>query len=104
MKLRDAKTLFDKLRRDAWRVVPTFHVLHDHPERKFSADVIVALVQGRGRLADNKKMPSASADSFMWFCKDEADRPCELVVKFEPLNGNPNEIVLVISAYREVRK
>lgn len=104
MKLRDAKILFDKLRRDTWRVVPTFHVLHDHPERKFTADVIVALVQGSGRLADNDKMPSAATDSYMWFCKDEAHRACELVVKFEPLNGNTNEMILVISAYREVRK
>jgi hypothetical protein len=103
LKLRDAKILFDKLRRDAWRIVQTFHVLHDHSARKFTGDVIIALLQGRGHLADNKRL-SAASDSFMWFCKDEADRPCELVVKFEPLNGNPSELVLVISAYREVKK
>lgn len=103
MKLRDAKILFDRLRKDTWRIVPTLHVLHDHSERKFTADVIVALLQGRGRLGDNK-MPSAVTASFIWFCKDEADRPCELVVKFESLNGNPNELFLVISAYREVKK
>ena len=103
MKLRDAKNLFDTLRKEAGRIVVTGHVLHDHPERGFTRDVVLALVMGRGRLVDNK-MPSAAVDSFMWHCKDEAERPCELVVKFEALNGNPNELVLVISAYRETKK
>lgn len=102
VQLRDAKILFDRLRRDTGRIVLTFHVLHDHPRRKFTGDMIIALLQGSGHLVNNK-MPSAQADSFMWFCKDEAERPCELVVKFEPLKGNPNELLLVISAYREVK-
>jgi hypothetical protein len=103
MKLRDAKILLDRLRRDRWRIVPTFHALRDHPEREFTADVVVALLQGSGRLADNK-MPSAVADSFMWLCKDESERACELVVKFESLNENPEELILVISAYRKIKK
>lgn len=103
MKLRDAKILLDRLRRDRWRIVPTFHVLRDHPEREFTADVVIALLQGKGRLVDNK-MPSAVADSFLWFCKDEAEQACELVVKFETLNGNPEELILVISAYRKIMK
>ena len=102
LRLRDAKTLFDTLRRDVWRVIPTFHVLFDHPERKFTADVIIALIQGRGRLVGNI-MPAAVSNSFMWLCKDEADRPCELVIKFEPLDRSPNEMLLVISAYRKVK-
>ncbi len=103
MKLRDAKILFDKLRADAGRIFLTGHILRDHPERGFTRDVVLALVMGRGRLVDNK-MPSAVAESFMWLCKDAADRPCELVVKFEALQGKPNELVLVISAYRETKK
>ena len=103
MKLRDAKNLFDQLRKDAWRIVPTFHVMHDHLERKFTAGVVIGLIQGSGRLADNK-MPSAAAGSFMWVCRDESDVLCELIVKFEPLDGNPNELILVISAYREVKR
>ena len=103
VRLRDAKLIFDKIRQDRWRIIPTFHVLHDHPGRKFTADVLVALIQGKGRLADNK-MPSAVVESFMWFCKDEAERPCELVIKFEPMDGNPNELILVVSAFREVKK
>jgi len=102
VRLRDAKTLFNKLRQDADRIFLTGHVLRDHPERGFTRDAVLALVMGSGRLIDNK-MPSAAMDSFMWLCKDEAERPCELVVKLEALNGNPNEMVLVISAYREVK-
>ena len=101
MKLREARKLFDKLRVESWRIVLTFHVLHDHPERGFTADTLVSLVQGTGRLADNK-MPSAIDDSFLWLCKDHADRACELVVKFSPLDETPGELVLVISAFREV--
>ena len=78
-------------------------MLRDHPERKFTADTIIALIQGSGRLADNK-MPSAVPKSFMWFCKDEAEEACELVVKFESLDAKHNEIILVISAYRKVKK
>lgn len=48
-------------------------------------------------------MPSAIAGSFMWRCKDAAARPCEMVVKLESLDGYPNELVVVISAYREVK-
>ena len=102
MKLGNAKTLFDTLRCDVWRIIPTVHVLFDHPERKFTADLIIGLIQGRGRLVDNK-MPAAVSNSFMWLCKDEADRPCELVIKFEPLDMSPNEMLLVISAYRKVK-
>lgn len=85
MRLRDAKILFENLRRDVWRIIPTLHVLFDHQERKFTADVIIALIQGRGRLVDNK-MPSAVGNS----------------LKFEPLDSTPYEVVLVISAYRKV--
>ena len=66
-------------------------------------DIIIALMQGGGRLGDNK-MPSAVPESFMWSCKDESERSCELVVKFESIEGNPNELILVISAFREVKK
>ena len=103
MKLRDAKILFDRLILDAWRIaVRKKHVFGDHPERLFTLVEIRALVQGSGRLLDNNKMPSAQPGSFIWACKDNEDRRCELVVLFEPLDGNPNEMVLVISAYREV--
>ena len=103
MKLRDAKILFNTLRRDTGRIVVTAHSLFDHPARKFTTDVIIALLQGGGRLMDNK-MPSAVPGSFIWFCKDQAERGCEVVVKFEALNGSPDELVLVISAFREVKK
>lgn len=29
---------------------------------------------------------------------------CELVVKFESIDDNPNELILVISAFREVKR
>ena len=102
MRLRVAKAVFDRLRKDPGRIVPLVHAYRDHPERRFTAVEIVALVQGRGVLKDNK-MPTAQPESFLWMCKDVADRRCELVVRFEALDSRPNELVLVVSAWRAVR-
>jgi len=53
-------------------------------------------------MIDNK-MPSAQAGSFLWLCNDDAGSPCELAVRFEPLDGNPRELILVVSAYRKIK-
>jgi hypothetical protein len=100
LKLRDAKILFDRVRKNAANIFPRDHIFRDHPERLFTPDEIRSLVQSAGRLTDNNKMPTAQGGSFLWLCKDEADRRCELAIRFEMVA--PNEIIVVVHAFREV--
>lgn len=99
MTLTEAKVLFDKLRKDKANIIPRDHIFRDHPERGFTPVEVRDLIQGSGRLIDNK-MPKALPGSFMWVCKDMADRRCELVILFETVA--PGKVIIVASAYREV--
>jgi len=54
-----------------------------------------------GLLVDNK-YPSAASGSFVWLCKDTADRPVEVAVVFDDETGAI--VAVAISAYREINK
>ena len=101
MGLTEARRRFDKTRGTA-RVLVSDHAWRDHPERGFTVPEIVSLIRhAPGQLRDNQA-PSAQAGSFLFRCKDKADRPCELIVKFET-DMKTGEVIVVVSAYRRVR-
>ena len=56
---------------------------------------------GAGHLVDNK-YPSAVSGSFLWLCKDKANRPVEVAVVFDDETGAI--VAVAISAYRETSK
>ena len=102
MKLTEARALFNTCQEQgSTAFVIRRHCWADHLERQFSRIEILHLLLGAGHLVDNK-YPSAALGSFLWFCKDKANRPVEVAVVFD---DEPGAIVAVaISAYRETSK
>jgi hypothetical protein len=96
MGLLDAQRLFNSLRTKGMIAVRK-HPVEDYPDRRFTAEELSSLVQGKGHLSDNK-MPSAKANSYKWKCRDALGRTCEIVVVFETLEDG--QLIVVIHAWR----
>jgi hypothetical protein len=93
-----ARQLFDTLR-SSGRIRIKPHTHRDHPERKFTVFEVYSLVVGKGHLKLNH-VGNPAPDSFVWQCKDDLDRNCELAVVFD--TDESGDLIVVISAFREV--
>lgn len=97
MGLTEAKRLFDVLRVSDSKIFVTGHAHRDHRSRGFSVVEIVRLIRGKGVLRVNHAA-TAKPGSFVWHCKDEIGRACELTCLFEVLENG--QVVVVVSAWR----
>ena len=100
-KLKEARKRFAEIRNFDDRINVRWHAWQDHRNRGFTPMEIIRLVRGQGTLSLNC-YPSAQANSFLWRCKDEAHRDAEIAIVFE--RRERDELIVMIHAYREVKK
>jgi hypothetical protein len=93
-----ARKLFDTLR-NSGRIAVRRHASKDHPERKFTPEEVVALIKTSGILRENY-VDNPAPDSFVWHCKDDLGRNCELCIVFQV--DDDGDLIMVISAFRRV--
>ena len=95
MKLKEARVVFEQIRKTV-KIDVRSHVLNDHIERGFSLDEIYYLIrENKGKLSDNNKFPTSTKGSFLYECKDIAERNVELALIIE-------DNIVVIHAYRRI--
>ena len=100
MKLKEARSLFNEIRKQDGRISVKPHAWRDHPERKFTPLELVRLIKGKGQIHDNK-YPTAAVGSFLWVCKDDDMRRTEVSVVLE--RDKYGDLIVIIHAYREVK-
>ena len=98
LNLNVARQLFDTLR-SSGRIRVKPHAHKGHPERNFTVFEVYSLVVGKGHLKLNH-VGNPAPNSYVWHCKDNLDRNCELAVVFD--TDEVGNLIVVISAFREV--
>ena len=98
--LTSARALFRKLRLDRAAVIIRRHAYADHPERLFTREELLLLVQsGNGDINENNVAPSATFGSFLFRLTDDQGRACEIALL---LDGDGSWKIIVIHAFRRV--
>ncbi len=108
MGLVDSRRLFFQLRGKC-KILVKNHAFKDYPERGFTKQELLYLVkQGKGNFKANSESLEAIDGSFLFLPKDDQGRECKLVILIEEVTiegkGGPRkEMIIVCSAYREVK-
>ncbi len=98
--LTSARTLFKRLRGESAAVIVRRHAYADHPERLFTRQELLSLVQsGRGELYENNVATSAKFGSFLFRVSDDEERECEIALF---LDEQGSWKIVVIHAFRRV--
>ena len=98
--LTSARALFRKLRMEPTSVVIRRHAYADHPERLFTRQELLVLVQsGQGELYENNTAATAKFGSFLFRVADEQERECEIALF---LDDQGEWKIVVIHAFRRV--
>ncbi|MBX9837182.1 MAG: hypothetical protein K2X69_02595 [Silvanigrellaceae bacterium] len=95
MKLKEARKLFEELRRQG-KIVVGSHAEFDHKDRLFTKEEIIYLIQQtKGKLSDNNRFPTSVKGSFLYECKDTSGRDVQAAIILK-------NSVLVIHIFRRV--
>jgi hypothetical protein len=98
--LSSARVLFRSVRVAAESVIIRRHAYADHPERLFTRQELLALVQsGQGELYENKTAATAKFGSFLFRVGDDQKRECEIALF---LDEQGSWKIVVIHAFRRV--
>lgn len=95
MNLIEAKRLFFNSRKLGRIEVCEDHVVGDHPERAYSVDEVVNLINSVGRLQDTTD-PEYKGHRFYWRTKDLLGNSVRLVVEFD--SDEHGMLIVVVSA------
>ncbi len=93
------RIIFHQIRKFDERISVRPNAWKAHPERKFTALELIRLVQGKGRLLDNR-YPTAHENSFLWVCREDDLRITEIALLFD--RTEDGDLIVIIHAYREV--
>jgi hypothetical protein len=98
--LTSARALFKKLRAEPTSVIIRRHAYADHPERLFTRQELLSLVQlGLGEIYENSVAATAKFGSFLFRVADEEKRECEIALF---LDDQGEWKIVVIHAFRRV--
>ena len=98
--LSSARALFKILRVAAESVIISRHSYADHPERLFTRQELLVLVQsGQGELYENNVAATAKFGSFLLRLAGDQERECEIALL---LDDQGSWKIVVIHAFRRI--